>query len=262
MIILRNTPLSLLMVMLLSLPLFSAEDFDDNSGGENANKQRSYLYDQKRNNYQAPDDLKVNRYYLDFYNRKSQIKEVKQKQQSINREFQEFNDLSIATHVKKIPFKPIDFLQVHPTLPTSVILPNDVLITYVDVQPETVVPEYDFNYLEIKPTPDLTKSAITLKYIYDNDTKEKKQVHTMKLIVDRYVQTSENDKTLYTMIEYVREDKIEPTDLLEYYFKQYGKYPQNNDAITINGRVYQFIEDSINGVVSIEDKKFRIKRGN
>lgn len=265
--ILKRASLSLCVLFLALSPhaLYCADDFADGNGNDNTNndnKQRTFLYDAPQQNFQPPSDLRINRFYLELYNRKQQIKDIKVKDQSVNRELQEFNDLAIATDVKRIPFKPLDFIQVHPSLPTTITLPNDLLITYVDVQPETVIPQYDFNFLEIKPTPELSKCAITLKYVYDKDTKQKKQVHTMKLIVDRYTQSNDNDKTLYTMIEYVREDKIDPTDLLELYYKKFGDYPKNNDAITVNGRAYQFIEDPINGVVSIENKKYRIKRGN
>lgn len=265
----QKTTLSFFYLCVLLTASIAREDFEDesNNNGSSSSLQqqgkqlKTFRYSPETDNFQPKEDLRVNRTYLNFSEKKGQIRDIRTRDQVVTKEFQEFNDLSIATDVKKVPFSPLSFIQIHPNLPTSIILPSNILITYVDIQPQTVEKEFDFNFLDLKPMPELTKVAVTLKYIYDSDPKEHTKVNTMKIIVDRYTQTNEKDKTLYTVFEYAKEDGIEPSDLLDLFYKKYGEYPKSNDAIMVNGTVYEFIEDQINGVVSVDTKKYRINKG-
>jgi hypothetical protein len=204
-------------------------------------------------------DLRAKKQFLDYYNQKDKIQSVKKKTEDIEREFLELNRLSISNQTKMLYFADITFLEVHPLVPISIEFPQDIVISHVSVMPETLQPKYQFNLIDITPTSALLKSTVTLKYVHVNDPLQ--NVKTLKLVIDKYKQDKNKDKELYSMYKVEYKTEIDPIKLLELYIKKYSKNPQNKSSIKIDGVVYQFIEDGINGTLLIENKRYVIKRG-
>jgi hypothetical protein len=222
------------------------------------NENRTFIYDKQ--SFQTPVDLEIKREYLKLYDKKQKIRNIKKRDVSIQKEFQEFNHLAISNTPKKLPFTPISFIEVHPHLPTSISFPENVLITFVDVQPRTVVPQFDFNLLDIKPTDNLLRTVLTLKYYLSSDPDKK--VHTLKIHVNRYTQNYSNDKNLYTMFEYIKTEDISEIEILKSYLKlKKGELPKDGSSINIDNVEYRFVEDQVNGTIRIGNKKYLIQRG-
>lgn len=204
-----------------------------------------------------PKDLIYNKRYLELVKKKDTIREVRKKDIIIDKEFHDLNNISIATKPSTRLLKNIDEIYMHSQFPISLVLPQDIKVTFVKAFPETIKPTKTLNIIDIEPTNNLLTSTLQIKYLKDGVP------GIMTIIVNRYnkeLAINKKDYTLYPIINYINFTPLEPSKVVELYrLKNKNKSPIDNSSVVINKVVYRFVEDYVNGYLTVDNRKFLLE---
>ncbi len=208
----------------------------------------SYSQERENKNYEQYSPIKE---YLDLANQEEIIRDVIEDNRHIEEEMKELNLNRVSNTVQIKNIMNMDHLVMHTQYPLIVMLPKNTNITNAYCYPPTVKPIYQFNRVDLIPSDNLLKTTLVISYIDGNEPK------TMSILLSKI--RNNTGTILQREVRYIKSDILDIEEVLTYYFNAYNRYPQNNSMIRIGRNVYRFIEDRVNGVLRIDNRKFLMK---
>lgn len=202
--------------------------------------------------------LMLNQTFIDLQEKENldTFREMREHKDFIENEFLNLNELKISNNpeIKKST----DTIQIsmHPEFPRTILFDN-ARITNISSYPANAInvfiDEDNLNSLEIKINSSFKKGAVVVKYLDNNNRKR-----VQNIFIESFNPKRDSQIFLTTQIKSI--NKISEIEILKAYQRINGKSPINGSSIVINEVAYRFIEDRINGNITITNKKFRIEQ--
>jgi hypothetical protein len=204
-------------------------------------------------------DLNLNKAYLELFYSKDDIRAVRKKSDSIDRELEGTADFSESFKPLEKAVQTVDKIYLHPKRSVTVMLPAGAQITRVTPTFDSKFIEYDeqkpTNVFTILSMPAFVSGDLTIYYTMGAKN------FIMKLICEKYSQTKDVSQTYHAVISYRAAKAVAPFDIMEAYKKEYGVYPARQYSfITVDGVAYKIIADDLYGTLTAPNgKKYRIE---
>lgn len=203
-------------------------------------------------------ELMLNQTIIDLQEKSNldTFRQMREHKDFIENEFLNLNGIKVSNSVEIK--KSTDTIQIsmHPEFPRTILFDN-AKITYTSAYPQNAIDvfidEDNLNSLEIKINNSFKKGVVVVKYL-DNNNRRRVQ----NIFIESF--NSKIDSQIFLTTEIKSINKVSEIDILKAYQKLNGKTPINGSSIVINDLAYRFIEDRINGNITIANKKFRIEQ--
>ncbi len=184
-----------------------------------------------------------------------EFKKMREDKNLIEDEFLNLNSFEIATNPERLKLNDTNFITIHPEFPKTVIFSN-ARITDLTAYPTggviVMMDENNYNTIEIKTANNLKKGVVVVKYL---DKSGKRKI--TNILIDSY--NSKSNKKLFLTTILNDYSQLPAIEIVKSYQKLHKTAPVHNSSIVINDEVYRFIEDNVNGFVTIGNKKFKIE---
>ena len=195
---------------------------------------------------------------IDIYRNLDDMRTYSKQLNYAKRELAGLNDMIEATEPLILPIKDITKVKVHPSKKLTIIFPPFSRIIEASPFPVSeAVTRKDFNTFDIASPQDLVGGEITVRYTINNDIRD---IRVMKIAIDRYENIKRGKNIYYPIIKYTMTNKknFDFETLIEEYQRLKGYYPKGTVFFYYRGVGVSLIEDNINGIYQLGNKRFRI----
>lgn len=245
-IILSVSLLNILNAEHLGIPLAPA-NFQDTKTVYYPNKPA----DQQPTNNPNVGDVEINKFYLDMGN--GEIKGLQKRDKEIKHLLDKFDSVRInqSPLVKSILSQ--DEIAVHPYFTFTILLPAGSKISLAQGKSLDKI-SFNENIVLFDVNNDFDRGNLIILYT-DKNNKNK----ILNILVRRFSVDEIQNQELNTVYTYIDQKILKDEEVLEAFYKQYGKNPDKKyNYLFIDDMVYKIIEDEINGNLYIQNKKYRI----
>jgi hypothetical protein len=184
------------------------------------------------------------------------FRETRDRKDFVENEFLNLNELKVS-NVPEIK-NSNDTIQIimHSEFPRTLIF-EESRITNARAYPSNAIAvfadEFNLNTLELKINNSFKKGTVVVKYL---DSKGAKKIQNV--FIESF--SAKKDSMLFLTTNIKNVSKLSPIDILKAYQKLNNTIPNNGSSVVINNIAYRFIEDRVNGFITINNRKFKIEQ--
>lgn len=183
------------------------------------------------------------------------FKEVRENKSLVEDEFLKLREIEVSAIPENMKLSDTNFISIHPEMPKTVIY-SDVKITDLTAYPSgaisAIIDENNLNMIELKISHSFRKGVVVVKYLDKNNFRK-----VSNLMVETF--DAKRNKKIYLTTNIKDYSQLKAVELIKKYQKLYGTNPVNSSSIVVDNEVYRFVEDRVNGFVTIGNKKFIIE---
>jgi hypothetical protein len=184
------------------------------------------------------------------------FRETRDRKDFVENEFLNLNELKVSNVPEIKNSNDTIKIIMHPEFPKTLIF-EESRITNVRAYPSNAIAvfadEFNLNTLELKINNSFKKGTVVVKYL---DSKGAKKIQNV--FIESF--SAKKDSMLFLTTNIKNVSKLSPIDILKAYQKLNNTIPNNGSSVVINNIAYRFIEDRVNGFITINNRKFRIEQ--